>query len=409
VNLDNIRIALRGLKAHRLRTALTTLGILIGVSAVILLVAVGTGISNLVQHQIETLGANAIYVLPERTQNSSGESRSGTSTRRKDLTPADVRALSDRSRVPDVIAVAPLVVTPVTAAYEGANYAFQNFTGTIPIYRQIRNITLERGRFFDEQDMADHAKVAIIGKTVAKNLFGKDGDPMGARIKFNGTRFRIIGVQARKGSSGFQDQDDIVIAPLPAVQDSLTGNTGKYTFIAAQAASRETTKTAEAQVIATMRASHKLDPGAPQDFNIFNQASILAASRTAATVFTLLLGVVAAISLLVGGIGVMNIMLVTVTERTREIGIRKALGAQRSDILSQFLVESVLVSALGGVLGIIVGLVGSSLHLGPLKPVVEPFSIPLAFGVSAMVGVFFGIYPANRAAALTPIEALRHE
>jgi putative ABC transport system permease protein len=409
VNLDNMRIALRGLRVHRLRTALTTLGILIGVAAVILLVAVGQGISNLVQRQIETLGANAIYVFPQRAQSSSGASRSGTTTRRIELTPADLKALSDRTNVPDVVAVAPLVVTNVTASYEGATYALQSLTGTVPIYAQIRNVILEKGRFFDDQDIADHAKVGIIGKTVAKELFGPTGDPMGARIKFNGVKFRVIGVMQRKGSSGFQDQDDVFIAPLTAVQDSLTGNTGNYTFIAAQTAGRDRTKMAEAQVIATMRASHNLPPDEPNDFNIFNQASILAASQTAARVFTLLLGVVAAISLLVGGIGVMNIMLVTVTERTREIGIRKALGARRSDILGQFLVESVLVSALGGVLGIIIGVTGASLQLGPVRPVLEPFSIPLALGVSAAVGIFFGIYPANRAAALTPIEALRHE
>jgi putative ABC transport system permease protein len=409
VNLDNIRIALRGLRVHRLRTALTTLGILIGVAAVILLVAVGQGISNLVQRQIETLGANAIYVFPQRAQSSSGASRSGTTARKIEVTPADLKALSDRTKVPDVVAVAPLVVTNVTASHEGATYALQNLTGTIPIYRQIRNIILEKGRFFDEQDMADHAKVGIIGKTVVKELFGEKGDPMGARIKFNGVKFRVIGVMQRKGSSGFQDQDDVFIAPLTAVQDTLTGNTGNYTFIAAQTTGKDRTKMAEAQVIAAMRESHKLPADEPNDFNIFNQASILAASQTAARVFTLLLGVVAAISLLVGGIGVMNIMLVTVTERTREIGIRKALGARRSDILGQFLVESVLVSALGGILGIIVGITGASLQLGPMKPVVEPLSIPLALGVSGAVGIFFGIYPANRAAALTPIEALRHE
>jgi putative ABC transport system permease protein len=408
VNLDNMRIALRGLRVHRLRTALTTLGILIGVAAVILLVAVGQGISSLVQRQIETLGANAIYVFPQRAQSSSGAGRSGTTARRIELTPDDVEALSDRANVPDVVAVAPLVTTNVTAAHEGATYALQNLTGTVPIYAQIRNIILEKGRFFDDQDMADHAKVGIIGKTVARELFGK-GDPMGARIKFNGVKFRVIGVMQRKGSSGFQDQDDVFIAPLTAVQDTLTGNTRQYTFIAAQTSARERTKMAEAQVVAAMRESHKLPPDEPNDFNIFNQASILAASQSAAKVFTLLLGVVAAISLLVGGIGVMNIMLVTVTERTREIGIRKALGARRSDILGQFLVESVLVSALGGLLGIAVGLIGASLQLGPVRPVLEPLSIPLALGVSAAVGIFFGIYPANRAAALTPIDALRHE
>jgi putative ABC transport system permease protein len=409
VNLDNVRIALRGLLANRLRSSLTMLGILIGVAAVILLVAVGNGISALVQNQIESLGANAIYVLPERNRDSEGASRTGTLSRKVELTSADVKALANRDEAPDIVDVAPTVNAPVTAAYEGATYALQNFVGATPAFGKIRNAGVVSGRFFDEQDQADHAKVAVIGQTAAKNLFGPGVDPVGTRVQFNGVRFRIVGLLEKKGSNGFQDQDDVAIAPLSTVQDSLTGNTGSYSVIAVQAASRDRTNAAQAEVISIVRRTHRLGPGQPPDFVIFNQASLLATGKTAALVFTMLLAAIAAISLLVGGIGVMNIMLVTVTERTREIGIRKALGARRSDILGQFLVEAVLVSLLGGLLGVLVGLGGASLRLGALKPIVEPFSIVLAFGVSALVGVFFGLYPANRAASLTPIEALRHE
>ena len=410
MNLDNVRIALRGLLANRLRSLLTMLGILIGVAAVILLVAVGNGISALVQSQIASLGANAIYVVPEeRNGDSEGTGRTGTLSRKIELTPGDVKALSDRDQAPDVVAVAPTVSTTVTGAYEGATYFFQDFVGATPAYGKIRNARVASGRFFDEQDEADHAKVAVVGPTVAEKLFGPRVDPVGTRVQFNGVRFRIIGVLEKKGGTGLQDQDNVAIAPLSAVQDSLTGNTGSYSLIAVQAASRDRTQAAQEEVVSVLRRTHRLGPDEPPDFFIFNQASLLATGQQAALVFTLLLAAIAAISLLVGGIGVMNIMLVTVTERTREIGIRKALGARRSDILGQFLVEAVLVSLLGGLLGVLVGLGGASLRVGALKPIVEPFSIVLAFGVSALVGVFFGLYPANRAASLAPIEALRHE
>jgi putative ABC transport system permease protein len=213
----------------------------------------------------------------------------------------------------------------------------------------------------------------------------------------------------KKGSSGIGDQDDVVIAPLSTVKDSMVGNIDTYTLIAIQAASRTQTDAAQAEAVRILRQTHKLGPGQPLDFQIFNQASLLNTGKAAALVFSLLLAAVAAISLFVGGIGVMNIMLVTVTERTREIGIRKALGAQKSDILSQFLVEAVLLALMGGGMGVAVGVGLAQLHIGPLRPVVSMGSIVVSFVVSALVGVFFGAYPANRAAKLTPIEALRYE
>jgi len=265
------------------------------------------------------------------------------------------------------------------------------------------------GRFFDDQDEAEHAKVAVIGTTVIEHLFDKGVNPVGQEVQFNNVMFRIIGVLDHKGSNGFQDQDDIMITPLSTLIDDLVGNVDSYSVIAVQAPSRPQTSLAQAEAVKVLRQTHRLQRNAPNDFTVFNQASLLNAGQQAARIFQLLLAAVASISLLVGGIGVMNIMLVTVTERTREIGIRKALGAQKSDILGQFLVEATLLAALGGLLGVAFGVSVSSLHLGKLQPVVSPAAVVVSFGVSALVGVFFGLYPASRAAKLRPIEALRFE
>jgi putative ABC transport system permease protein len=370
-------------------------------------VAVGTGISNLVQHQIETLGSNAVYVFPQQSRG--GQDRGGTNARRIRLTQTDVDGLSDRTNAPSIINVAPTLQTNATAVAEGTTYALQNLIGATPNYMEVRNATLQAGRHFDESDEANYAKVAVVGQTVADGLWGKGFNPVGQQVSFNGVRFRVIGLLEKKGSSGIGDQDDVVIAPLNTVRATLVGNVDTYTLIAIQAASREVTDSAQAEAVRILRGTHKLGPGQPLDFQIFNQASLLKTGQQAALVFSLLLAAVAAISLFVGGIGVMNIMLVTVTERTREIGIRKALGAQRIDILSQFLTEAVLLALIGGALGVSVGVGFAQLQVGPLEPVVSPGSIVVSFVVSAMVGVFFGAYPANRAAKLTPIEALRYE
>jgi putative ABC transport system permease protein len=250
----------------------------------------------------------------------------------------------------------------------------------------------------------------VLGKTVVTNLFGDNANPIGATVKFGSASFRVIGVLESKGTNGLQDQDDVAMAPLSAVQDSLTGNTGEYNTITVEAASRHQTDAAQAEIESVLASTHKLTAAtATTSFRVLNQASLLATSNASNHVFTVLLGAVAAISLFVGGIGVMNIMLVTVTERTREIGIRKAIGAKRSDILGQFLVESVLLTVLGGLFGIAAGLAGSRFRIVGVQPVVQPYSVVLAFGVALLVGLFFGIYPANRAASLRPIEALRYE
>jgi putative ABC transport system permease protein len=407
MTLDSVRVALRGVLANRLRSALTMLGILIGTSAVILLVGVGNGISAGVQNQIKALGTNALYVIPER--NARGRDRGGTSARRIRLTADDVKALSDKVRVPDANIVTPTVSTTGTVTWNGTTYALNSFVGAEPAFGDIRDATVATGRTFDSEDLQSHAKVAVIGQTVVDHLMGKGFNPVGQQVEFNGVRFRIIGLFDKKGSNGFQDQDDVMVAPLTTVIENIVGNVDSYNSIAVQATSRETLPAAMTEIQRTLRRTHRLGPNMPPDFIVFNAANLLAAGKAAAKSFQLLLAVVAGISLLIGGIGVMNIMLVTVTERTREIGIRKALGAQKTDILSQFLVEAMLLAGLGGVLGVALGIGAGQYHGAGLHPVISPTTVVLSFGVSILIGVFFGIYPASRAAALTPMEALRYE
>jgi putative ABC transport system permease protein len=404
--MDSMRVALRGILANRMRSALTMLGILIGTAAVILLVAVGTGISNQVQVQIKNLGTNAIYILPER--NTSAQNR-GTSARRIRLTKSDVKALSDKTRAPSLDLVAPTVGSSGTVTWQGNTYALQNFIGGSPAFGDIRNTPVASGRFLNDEDVASHAKVAVIGQTVVDHLFGKGVDPVGQQVEFNGVRFRIVGLQVKKGSNGFQDQDDFMFAPISTVIDNIVGNVDSYTIIGARAANKDMLPTAMVEIRTILSQTHGLKPGDPPDFIVFNAAALLAAGKAAAQQFQLLLGFVAAISLLIGGIGVMNIMLVTVTERTREIGIRKALGAQRTDIVTQFLSEAMLLASLGGLIGVAVGVGVGHLKSATMQPVVSPGSVVLSFGVSVLIGIFFGAYPASRAAALTPMEALRYE
>ena len=406
MTLDSVRVALRGVIANRLRSVLTMLGILIGTAAVILLVGVGTGISDNVQDQIRSLGTNAVSVLPERNRQ---QSRGGTSARRVRLTGADVKALADPARAPAVSAVSPTISASGTVTWDGVTYQLRNFIGAEPAFGQIRNIGITSGRWLDDEDHRARAKVAVIGTTVVDRLFGKGVNPVGEQVEFNGIRFRIVGLQDKKGSNGFQDQDDVLIAPLATMIQNVVGNVDSYSSILVQAVSRDQLPAAMAQVTSILRRTHQIRAGQPNDFRVFNAANLLAAGKAAAQQFQILLAAVAGISLLIGGIGVMNIMLVTVTERTREIGIRKALGAQRSDILTQFLVESMLLAGLGGMAGVVIGVGVGQFEGAGLHPVVSPPAVMLSFGVSIMTGIFFGLYPASRAAALTPVDALRYE
>ena len=406
---ESFRIAVSGIRANRLRSGLTTLGMVIGVGAVIVLVAVGNGSSLSVQRRIESLGTNILVVMRAGGfGGAGGPSRAGTLSRGSSLTMADVRALQDKTQAPDIKSVSPSVNATVTATWNGNTYQPAEFTGTTPSYSEARNYTVSSGRFFDDTEQSSAARVAVLGQTVVTNLFGGT-NPIGQTVQFNGFTFQVIGVLNKKGTNGFQDQDDVVFAPLSAVQETLTGTTGSLGQITVEAKSRSATTPASNEITAILDSTHKITGTASPDFRILNQGSLLATSQSTTRTFTVLLGAVAAISLLVGGIGVMNIMLVTVTERTREIGIRKAIGARRIDISSQFLVESVLLSGVGGLIGVGAGLLGSRFKIVGVQPVVAVYSVFLAFGVAVATGLFFGIYPANRAAALRPIEALRYE
>jgi putative ABC transport system permease protein len=403
--IETVRVAFAGIVANKLRSGLTILGLMIGVGSVIILIAVGTGSSDAVQKQIDALGSNVLLV--QSTQGLGGARGTTSSTA---LTLADANALQNTFQAPDVASVSPVVTANgVTLTYNGTTYTPTSFTGTTPSYKTARSYTVASGSWFSSGQENNHSRVLVVGPTVVSQLFGGQ-DPVGDTVQVNGTSYQIIGVTASKGSNGTANQDDVAFAPLTAVQDTLTGY-GSVNQIVVQAKSTQQLSAAQTEVTQVL---NQVDPPTPgsastSNFNVINQGSILQTSASSSSVFTTLLGEVAAISLLVGGIGVMNIMLVSVTERTREIGIRKAVGARRSDILKQFLIEAVLVSLLGGVAGVLFGVIGSQFPIAGVHPAIAPYSVALAFGAAVATGLFFGTYPASRAAAMRPIEALRFE
>jgi putative ABC transport system permease protein len=366
---------------------------------------VGTGSSDAVQKQIDALGSNVLLVQSGPSLGGLRSSSASTTA----LTLADANALQNQSQAPDLASVSPVVTANgVTVTYNGATYSPSSFIGTTPSYQQARNYTLAEGSWFTSAQESSHSRVLVVGPTVVSSLFGGQ-DPVGDTVQVNGTSYQIVGVTASKGSNGTSNQDDVAVAPLTAVQDTLTGY-GSVSQIVVQARSSQQLSAAQTEVTSIMNQVDPAPPGSTaSNFNVINQGSILQTSASSSKVFTTLLGEVAAISLLVGGIGVMNIMLVSVTERTREIGIRKAVGARRRDILVQFLVEAVLVSLFGGVAGVLMGVIGSQFKIAGVQPAIAPYSIALAFGAALLTGLFFGTYPASRAAAMRPIEALRFE
>jgi len=401
-----LRIALRGLAANKLRSFLTMLGIIIGVASVIVLVAVGTGSSKQVEDRINQLGTNTLTVL--RGGFLGGRGGPANQSRNTQLRLTDVQALQDPVRAPDVATVSPVAAGQASLDYEGTTYQPASLIGTTPTYAGATNYQVASGAFLSDQDVDDHAKVVVLGATVVDELFNGT-DPLGAVVKINGNRFTVVGTLKPKGSSGVQNGDDIAMMPVSTMQDIVTGRTAGLNSIVVQARSRSVMDEAQAEVTTVLDQEKGIDGTATSPFSVLNQATLLATSNETNRVLTVLLGAVAAISLLVGGIGIMNIMLVTVTERTREIGIRKAVGARHADILRQFVSEAVLLSVLGGLLGVVAGVIGSRFRIVGVEPVIAPYSVVLAFGVAVVIGLFFGIYPAGRAAALRPIDALRYE
>ncbi|MGI8558542.1 MAG: ABC transporter permease [Solirubrobacteraceae bacterium] len=405
LGLETVRIALQGLLANKLRSALTILGMLIGVASVIVLIAVGGGSSQAVQSRIEALGTNVLLVL---RFGGFGGARSNASQLGQ-LTTDDAKALQDQSTAADVQSASPIVnANSATIALNGNSYSPQSVIGTTPSIKDARAYKLAAGTFFSDDDIKSHNRVLVLGPTVVQNVFGAAANPIGQTVQVNGVNFQVIGVTQPKGSNGAQDQDDVALAPITAMQDSLTGF-GPINQIVVQARSRGQLDAASSEITSILDSRHKISDPTNADFRVLNQGSLLQTSSQTSDVFTTLLGEVAAISLLVGGIGVMNIMLVSVTERTREIGIRKAIGARRSDILLQFLIEAVLLSVLGGLAGVLVGVTASQFQIAGVQPIVATYSIFLAFGAAVAIGLFFGTYPASRAASLRPIEALRYE
>ena len=405
IGRETLHIAWGGITAHKLRSGLTILGMTIGVASVIVLIAVGNGSSKAVQSQIQSLGTNVLVVQGSGGLRRFAGASTGTSV---SLTKADAEALENSGLAPDVKTASPVVnASSVTLVSGATSYEPTSFVGTTPSYLTAHSYKIAEGSSFTAEDVAQHRRVAVIGQEVLDELFG-GASAVGQTMKVNGSNYEVVGVLAKKGTNGTTNEDSVVMAPITTVQDSITG-VGAIDSITVQAKSESDLNAAEGEVSSIIEERHKIKNTEEPGFSILNQGSLLETSSETSSVFTTLLGEVAAISLLVGGIGVMNIMLVSVTERTREIGIRKAIGARRSDILTQFLTEAVLVSLIGGLTGVAVGVIGSQFEIAGVHPEIATYSIFLAFGAAVASGLFFGTYPAARAASLRPIEALRFE
>ena len=394
------------LTLNKMRTGLATLGIIIGIGSVITLVSLGQASQKSVQNQIQSLGSNLLTVMPgaQRTENVRGATGSITS-----LTYDDAKAILASQQITTVKNVSP-EYSRRAQVVAGRNNTNTQILGVTPAYAEVRKVGISLGSFITQHDVDGLNKVAVLGPQVVSDLFGEGANPLGETVRINGQSFRVMGVTTTKGGTGFQNQDDMVIVPLTTAQKIIFGATN-VTSISLEAKSEDLMTAAQDEVGYFLLARHRLSDPSQADFSILSQNDILSTASSVTSTFTALLAGIAAISLIVGGIGIMNIMLVTVTERTREIGLRKALGAKKKIITTQFLLESMILTGAGGVLGMIFGILASFIisHLMSLPFTISPSSIAIAIGVSGAIGMIFGWYPANKAANLQPIEALRYE
>ncbi len=413
--LESVRIAFRALAANKMRAALTMLGIIIGVGAVITLMSAGEGVSVYIEERFQGIGSNLLFVLPG-SEEEAFSGPPGMSVGGAVLTNDDAEALRDPVRAPDVVAVAPSVSNATVVATTKEDM-FTQVDGVTPDYAQVRNWFPEAGAFISQVDLDSQARIAVLGQTVVEELFPDNPYPLGQMVKINDIPFRVVGVMEEKGGSSFGDEDDVVFVPLTTAQARLFSSrsrSGEYTVsaILIQALSEDRMDAASEQIAMILREQHEIDFSDEDDFSIVSQADIIDVFGEITGVLTIFLGAIAGISLLVGGIGIMNIMLVSVTERTREIGLRKAVGARRRDILWQFLLEAMTLSVIGGLVGIGLGALGATIIsqlIDGFSAVVTPQSVLLATTFSAAVGLVFGVYPARRASLLNPIDALRYE
>ncbi|MBI3972915.1 MAG: ABC transporter permease [Chloroflexi bacterium] len=414
---ESLRVAIRALGANKLRASLTMLGMIIGVGAVISLMSIGKGVQASVTAQIKGLGSNLLFISPGAQTQGGVRTQAGSAPT---LTAEDAEAILTSGRVPQVVAVAPEQANGGQIIANGQN-TFGRINGVTPEFEEVRNFRVAEGQFLSKEHLDSRSLVAVLGANIKETLFA-DGDPIGQTVRVNQVNLRVIGVLERKGAQAQGNQDDIVLVPLTTMQTRMNrnrtargGQTVSTVYAQLVDDRSETSQAAVQNIGELLRERHR---AAQDDFTIRSQEDLLATANQITGFITLFLGSVAGISLLVGGIGIMNIMLVSVTERTREIGIRKAIGAKRKDILAQFLIEATVVSVVGGAIGILLGAGGSSLLNGrsfggagtpPMQTLVTPDAIVLAFTVSALIGLFFGVYPAVKASRLNPIEALRYE
>jgi len=403
---DLIGETFAGVLANKARSGLTILGIIIGIASVITLVAVGQGATASVTSSISALGSNLLVVTPGISR-TAGPVSAGIGSA-VTLTKADADSLS--SSVPDAKAISADLSRRYQITYKGQN-TNTSVIGTQPQYTEIRNVSMALGNFFTDANVTSAAKVAILGPTTRDNLFTAGSDPTGSTIRINKIDFKVIGVTVAKGGSGFTNPDDAIYIPITAAQRYLAGGQSSISDISVEATSKDTINQAQSEITAALLTRHHISDPTLADFTIINQADVTSSLSSVTRTLTLLLGAIAGISLLVGGIGIMNMMLTTVTERTREIGLRKAIGAKRGSISLQFLSESILLTCVGGIIGILLGWIAAALvtKSGYTTAKVTWWSIILAFGVSAVIGIIFGYYPARRAAKLKPIEALKYE